>query len=90
MRRAALQRQGQTTRMYSEDIGFCCPALTDPRRLGLRNPRRRVCVRREAIGFLDKFAQACDPDFVDVPFLEYLTYCFVHQAQKDVQVDCRL
>jgi hypothetical protein len=27
-----LQRQSQTTRMYGEDIGFCCSALTEPRR----------------------------------------------------------
>jgi hypothetical protein len=27
-----LRRQGQTTRIYGEDIGFCWSALTDPRR----------------------------------------------------------
>lgn len=30
--RGSRLRQGQTTRMYGEDIGFCCSALTAPRR----------------------------------------------------------
>jgi hypothetical protein len=27
---------------------------------------------------LGKFAKACDPDFVNVPVLEYFVYCVVH------------
>jgi hypothetical protein len=30
--RGSQLEQGQTTRMYGEVIGFCCSALTDPRR----------------------------------------------------------
>jgi hypothetical protein len=44
----------------------------------LRNPRRSVSVGREAVCFLDKFAKACDPDFVDLSVLEDLVRRVAH------------